>query len=73
MSTISAILLADELKSLSQLARAVRTQPVSGRHREKLLRAGFVLGETGALTITTMGRAILVFETTRASWFPIPV
>jgi hypothetical protein len=74
MSTISApLLLAAELKSLRQLAGAAATPPMSGRHRAKLIRSGFAVFHTGALTVTTMGRARLAFEITRASWRPIPV
>jgi hypothetical protein len=73
MSIIPVILLDDELRSLRQLASAAENQPMSGTHRESLIRAGFAAFQTGALTITTMGRAKLAFETTRASWFPIPL
>ncbi len=41
---------------------------MSGTHRESLTRAGFAAFQSGVLTVTTMGRAKLAFEITRASW-----
>ena len=47
-----------------------KCEPMSGTHRESLLRAGFVAFQSGALAVTIMGRAKLVLEITRTSWVP---
>lgn len=40
-------------------------------HRKKLTRFGFATVFAGMLTITPMGRAKLIYETTRSNWFPV--
>lgn len=71
MTVIRATLLAGEMESLRQLTRGTMKRRISVEHGEKLVRCGFAKFRTGLLTITTMGRAKLAIEITRASWFPI--
>ena len=73
MSVIRAALLAEELESLRQLTCEALRMHVPVLHGDKLVRCGFAKIGAGALIITTMGRAKLAFEITRASWLAAPV
>lgn len=72
MAGVQATLHADELRSLHQLSGARKHGPVaiSPEHREKLLGCGYATVCYGSLAITPVGQAKLVYETTRANWFP---
>lgn len=72
MATVRAELRHEELSSLRALS-AVRMEAadaISAEHREKLLGCGYATVFAGTLTITPVGQAKLVYETTRANWFP---
>ena len=59
---------AAELRLLRQIARGVPRRFVTVAHGATLVRNGFAKISTGVLTVTTLGRAKLVFEITRESW-----
>jgi hypothetical protein len=70
MTTIRAQLLTEEVTTLRQLSHTPAGETVSRNHCEKLMGCGFATIFSGTLTITPMGQAKLVYETTRANWFP---
>lgn len=72
MAAILTALLSEELESLRQLTVGAVMKRVPTLHGEKLVRCGYARIRAGALIITTMGRAKLAFEITRASWLAAP-
>lgn len=68
MGTFRLNLPATALRSLERLACSAPRQYVSADQGATLVRNGFAITKAGVLTITTLGRAKLVFELTRASW-----
>ena len=56
------------LQLLRQIACGKPRRFVPATHDATLVRNGFARTSTGGLTITTLGRAKLVFEVTRANW-----
>lgn len=72
MNAVRAPLHAEELKSLHLIAAARKSAPgaISPEHRKKLLGFGYASLDAGAIAITPVGQAKLVYETTRAEWFP---
>jgi len=72
MTAIHAELLAGELELLRGLACGSARSRISACHAPALVRRGFAKSELGALSMTTMGHAMLAFEITRASWMGVP-
>ena len=72
MAVMRNVLLSEELESLRQLAGGAILKRVPILHSERLVHCGYASIRAGALIITTMGRAKLAFEITRASWLPAP-
>ena len=72
MSAILTSLPSEELESLRQLAGGAVMKRVPVLHGEKLVRCGYASSRAGMPVITTMGRAKLAFEITRASWLSAP-
>ena len=72
MATLRTELRNEELKSLRTLSAAQRqvAAAISPEHREKLLGYGYATLLADTLKITPVGQAKLVYETTRANWFP---
>jgi hypothetical protein len=68
MTTITVQLLTEEMTSLRELSRSLAQNAISPTHREKLIGCGFAAECSGMLTVTPMGHAKLVYETTRACW-----
>lgn len=62
----------EELSSLRALSGAQRKTAgaITPEHRDKLLGCGYALMRGETLQITPVGQAKLVYETTRANWFP---
>jgi len=60
-----------QLAFLRQLAQDPLVRVASAQHNECLTRLGFATLRGGALSITTMGRAKLLLEITRANWLPV--
>lgn len=72
MAAVRTALLSEELDSLRQLAGEAILEHIPSRHGERLVHCGYASLRGGALMITTMGRARLAFEITRASWLGAP-
>ena len=73
MATVTAPLHTEELQSLHVLSAAARQNgpvAIAPAHRDKLLGYGYAADFCGTLAITPVGQAKLVYETTRANWFP---
>jgi hypothetical protein len=72
MPTLRTDLRNDELTTLRALSAAQRMSDpsISPEHRERLLGYGYATMLGGAIEITPVGQAKLVYETTRENWFP---
>jgi hypothetical protein len=72
VATVRMELRNEEMSSLRALAAAQRktTAAIAPEHRDKLLGCGYALMYGEILEITPVGQAKLVYETTRANWFP---
>lgn len=69
MTVLLSALLSEELESLRQLAGEA-ILPVL--HGNRLVHCGYARIRAGVPIITTLGRAKLAFEITRASWLTAP-
>ena len=71
MDHVRAPLQAEELKALHRLSAARQSGPamISPDHQSKFLGCGYATLASGDIAITPVGRAKLVYETTRADWF----
>lgn len=69
MTVLLSALLSEELESLRQLAGEA-ILPVL--HGSRLVHCGYASIRAGVPIITTLGRARLAFEITRASWLAAP-
>jgi hypothetical protein len=67
---VKAALLPEQLDSLRELSRAYPELLSHQQHTDSLLAGGFATQSTDGTGITQLGFAKLVYETTRAAWFP---
>jgi len=73
MPAFRATLLAVELESLRELSLGALGKRIPATYGETLVRGGFARMHAGALIVTTLGRAKLALEITRANWMAAPV
>jgi hypothetical protein len=72
MTVMRIALLSEELESLRQLASEAILKHIPILHGKRLVHCGYASIRAGVPIITTMGRAKLAFEITRANWLVAP-